>query len=265
MVLLNAGTNDATQNNSKEPAATAHVRLRSLVQAIFAMVPDAVVVLSTLIPNKVAPDNVNLINENYRVLANQLISQGRHVVLAEMNDGKYITEDMIHDHTHPTYEGRRRMAAVWAHAIDEANAAGWIKEPTPIPGQPDDGSSSFTCAKEYGSGNNNDRAGWQVLAAANPLISDDGPYRHGSKQHDTIVRPNAAYSNTRAAFAQITKLDPAADWHQALDDLVLIQFHPYSKERELRLYRNLGGGNLETYGVPMDVPHDCDVGGMHTS
>lgn len=260
MILLNAGTNDATQNKKDEPAATAHTRLRSLVESIFAMVPDAVVVLSTLIPNKDAPDNVNMINKNYRVVANQFISDGRHVVLAEMNDGKYITEDLIHDTTHPTYEGRRRMAAVWYHAINKASAAGWIKEPETIPGQPDDGVTS-TCEKSYGSGNNNGRGGEQVLAAANPLISDDGSYRHASKERDTITI-NSLKDDSRFVFAQITKLDPSAEWYEALDDLVQMSTLGNGR-RTLHVFRNSGGGSLGL-GTEFYVPHDCAVPGTHT-
>lgn len=70
----------------------------------FAIVSEAVIVLSTLLPNGNQNDDVNLINDGNRALARKLYHEGSHVVLAEMNDG-FIPMPDIWDGTHPQPDG----------------------------------------------------------------------------------------------------------------------------------------------------------------
>lgn len=68
--------------------------------------------------------------------------------------------------------------------------------------------------------------------------------------------------SARTVFAQITKLNPAADWYEALDDLVIMSYDEVG-ERYLFLLSNSGGGNLGSMRR-FNVPHGCEVDGMHT-
>lgn len=63
-----------------------------------------------------------------------------------------IGPEFIHDGTHPTVDGEKRMAAVWDWAINSANEKGWLPGPSE-PGNFTDGEGLTTCKKELGSGN----------------------------------------------------------------------------------------------------------------
>lgn len=264
VVLINAGTNDATQNrrgeNDPEHVNTTHIRMEEMIMNIYSILGnDVVVVLSTLIPNtrKDVPgiaDIIKMINGNYRALYRKLVGDGRKIILAEMNDGHFIKDTDIHDDTHPTVDGQKKMAAVWLHAINAADQKGWLVPPQDS-GIPDEG-GGFTCEKEYESGNKNDRSGWQVLAAANPLISDDGPYRHKSQANGQIYK-DRAFPDTKYYFANIARVNPNAEWYEALDDLILVTHQPdFTDTRRITWYQNLGGGKLE-YKGNLEVPDGC--------
>ena len=264
VVLINAGTNDATQNrrdeNDSEHVETTHIRMEQMITDIYSLLgDDVVVVLSTLLPNTRSDvpgiaDIIKMINGNYRALYSKLADSGRKIVLAEMSDGSFIKDEDIHDGTHPTMKGQQKMAAVWLHAINKADQKGWLVPPRDS-GIPDEG-GGFTCEKEYGSGNKNDRSGWQILAAANSLISDDGPYRHKSQANGQVYNERA-FPDTKYYFANIARVNPNAEWYEALDDLILVTHQPdYSDKRRITWYQNLGGGKLE-YKGGLEVPDGC--------
>ena len=270
VVLINAGTNDATWNlgdGDPENVETTHIRMENMITDIYSILgDDVVVVLSTLIPNTRpdvprAADNIAMINGNYRALYNKLADEGRKIILGEMNDGHFIKDEDIHDHTHPTSAGQKKMAAVWLHAINAAEQKGWLVPPQDS-GIPDEG-GGFTCDKNFESGNNNDRSGWQVLAAANPLISDDGLYQHKSQANGQIYneRLNA---DTKFYFANIAKINPNAEWHEALDELILVTHSLHGSERRITWYQNMGGGKLEYKGV-LEISDGCLARGESVS
>ena len=91
VVLINAGTNDATQDYY---VSTTRDRMRAMIEYIFATVPNMCVVLSTLIPNTANPGNVAAINDQYRALASELQGQGRRLVLVDFGDGWMTTADL---------------------------------------------------------------------------------------------------------------------------------------------------------------------------
>ncbi|OBT61486.1 hypothetical protein VE03_09357 [Pseudogymnoascus sp. 23342-1-I1] len=258
VILINAGTNDATQNRDDEPAKTAHLRLELMLTDIWAVLPNTVIILSTLIPNNLDPANVDLINVNYRNLYQNLKRDGKPIVLAEMNDGKFITSSKldIHDDTHPTPYAQRKMAAVWAYAINTAEREGLIK--TPVDNGTPDAASSTTCEKVFGSGNTSGRSGVQILHAANPLISDDGPYQHGSRKRG--LEGNWTHpSDAKFHFANLAKIDPNAENYQALDDLVSVATWFPGEPNETRLM--ISWQNIATklsFISSFNIPDGCD-------
>ena len=190
VVLINAGTNDASQDYAVSQTG---LRMQELINTVYAEVPDAVIVLSTLLPTTgIYPGTdipiqpvVDDINEQYRQLHREFVpldADGQEdpnptvkVVLADM--AYFLTTDDIHDGIHPNVEGDMKMAAVWVWAINYANERGWISEPTDSTVFDDD-QPSTTCRKEYGSGAFDYRSGRQVLYAASTDIRSDGTYSH---------------------------------------------------------------------------------------
>ena len=118
VVLINAGTNDCIQNYN---VSTAHERMRSLVEKLFAEIPGTTVVLSTLLPNAVdsVDERVDSVNEKFRELVATLSSsgstaegaEGQRIVLAEMNNGYITRDELVEDGIHPNKEGYNKMAA----------------------------------------------------------------------------------------------------------------------------------------------------------
>lgn len=263
VVLINAGTNDATQNRrgegDPEHVDNTHLRMEDMITNIYSILgDDVVVVLSTLIPNTEDVEGIAgiiaTINGNYRALYKKFADAKRKIILAEMNDGVFITDDDIHDDTHPTSGGQAKMAAVWLHAIEAAEKKGWLVPPQDS-GIPDEG-GGFACEKDYGSGGKDSRGGWKVLAAANPLISDDGPYQHKSQAKGEIYSERT-FSDTKYYFANIAQVNPNAEWHEALDDLIMVTHQPdYTDTRRITWYQNLGGGKFE-YKGRLEVPDGC--------
>lgn len=76
------------------------------------------------------------------------------------------------------------MAAVWHRAINQASEKGWISEPSESSRFSDDDVGT-ECRKGFGSGDADFRAGRQILFASDPLIKDDGKYKHALRP-----RPN---------------------------------------------------------------------------
>ncbi|KAM0263654.1 hypothetical protein ACHAPA_008628 [Fusarium lateritium] len=191
VVLVNAGTNDANGKQDDVNAGRTGLQMKELIEGIFAEVPQAVVVLSTLIPKVGNEDYVVKINEQYRTVYRQFVPLNKDgneepdpqfkVILAEMQP--FLTLDDIHDKTHPTILGERKMAAVWDWAIGVAHDRGWIKAPKQSSAF-SDGEGSTTCFKKFGSGASDNRSGRQILFAADAAIRDDGTYRHASQLRD---------------------------------------------------------------------------------
>jgi lysophospholipase L1-like esterase len=120
VVLINAGTNDANRKQDDVNAGRTGLKMKELIEGIFAEVPQAVVVLSTLIPKVGNEQFVEKINDQYRTVYRQFVplKDGKEesnpqfkVVLAEMQPFLQLSD--IHDKTHPTILGERKMAAAW--------------------------------------------------------------------------------------------------------------------------------------------------------
>lgn len=139
VILLNVGTNDCVQDYNMEnttkisalaPSLTANSsytvgdRMRLLVEDLLKWSPNATVVMSTLILNKVEVTNrrVNEANAKFAAVAASLQAQGRRVVLANMSaaaGGPNATT--MADVTHPNDLGYSMMANRWYLALREAS------------------------------------------------------------------------------------------------------------------------------------------------
>ncbi|KAL2190053.1 SGNH hydrolase [Thermothelomyces heterothallicus CBS 203.75] len=141
VVLVNAGTNDATQNFQ---VATAGERMEAMLRDLWAVSPRAVVVLSTLLVNQdeATERNVVAINKQLRDLVARLRDdEKKKIVLAEMRGRGAPRLADLADGTHPTDEGYRKMANIWYASLRVASDRGWLEAPEPVPGVPDDGAA----------------------------------------------------------------------------------------------------------------------------
>ncbi|CAI6342018.1 unnamed protein product [Periconia digitata] len=133
LFLVNAGTNDC-QQNYRDMVGTSE-RLGDMTELIWKHSEKATIVLSTVLASyneKKAPGanaRVTALNVKIRDLAKSLKSKGRKIVLAEMNDGVLQKSDISEDGIHPTNEGYKKMADVWAKAIASAREQNFLEEP----------------------------------------------------------------------------------------------------------------------------------------
>lgn len=232
VVLVNAGTNDATQNYYVDSTGD---RMRAMINYIFDTVPNVCVVLSTLIPNKSDQTNVDLINDQYRALSQELIDKGKQIVLVEFGDG-WMTTDDLSDTTHPNDYGYKMMAAKWNQAIKQLHTKGWLSAPSNDVAFSDAVGGTTTCDKSFGSGNVDPRGRTQVLKALSPRIIDDGQYKHSSQAMGKIHEGWYAGDDT-VWFAQL--VNNGADRGGERDDWVFSQGEGAIYYRE-----NLGGGKF---------------------
>ncbi|KAI0517890.1 carbohydrate esterase family 3 protein [Xylaria bambusicola] len=247
VILLNAGTNDATTNKDIENAGN---RMRTLLQTCFDLSPGVVVILSTLIPNRHAPDNVNTLNGYYRDLVLEFLGNGQKIQLADMDDGFITLDHIMSDGTHPTIEGQRRMASVWAAAIEEVEAQdNWLQAPSTNVDF-DDATSGSQCDKEYNSGAQDPRNGMQVLRGNSPLIVNDGTYVHRSMPMGEIWNSNLILfpptDEAPTAYAlQAVNLGGAPRGGE-LDDIVVVQNGRIFEDLPyVHLYINQGDGTFK--------------------
>ncbi|KFY70309.1 hypothetical protein V499_09272, partial [Pseudogymnoascus sp. VKM F-103] len=252
-VLINAGTNDATKDHD---VSTAGDRMKDMIMNCFIKVPSTVVILSTLLPNSIAPGKVAEINDQYRNIAAKFRNDGFHIILAEMDDG-FISINEIFDKTHPNPSGYQKMAAVWHHAINQADKKGWLVQPSSdVTFQ--DGTYGKTCPKVLGSGSADPRSGMQILTANSGLIYNDGNYVHRSTAMGVIHSHvgKEAISNTDFFLAQLVSLQKVGRGGER-DDIVYVD----GSALKITMFINQGDG---TFGpeVKIDVHDSCPVAGV---
>ncbi|PVH96898.1 carbohydrate esterase family 3 protein, partial [Periconia macrospinosa] len=257
VILLNAGTNDATGNM----VSGAGDRLEKLVRLCLEKSPGVTILLSTLLPNGRAPENVVNINKQYRALAAKLRLEGKKVQIAEMHDG-FITPEDIFDGTHPTGKGFSKMGSVWWAALELADAKNWLSPPSQDVNfhDGDTTSSDNTCDKEFGSGNSDPRSGEQILYAVDPLIANDGTYRHSSQPMGRNPGLNFAGPGreTKVSFATLLNRE-RVDRGAERDDMVYV-IRTDAGTALYMLLRNYGDGVFEDT-IPFGPNMDCDWDG----
>lgn len=127
VVTLEIGTNDL--NGNYQPS-TATARLKSLVNQITAAVPDATVLVASLVVSTSGTE------EQYRAAYNQAIPQivseaqaaGKHVAYVDMSS---LTTADLADTLHPNDMGYQKMADAFHRGIQAADSAGWLTNPAP--------------------------------------------------------------------------------------------------------------------------------------
>ncbi|PKY03913.1 SGNH hydrolase [Aspergillus campestris IBT 28561] len=214
LILINAGTNDAIQNNDID---TIDDRMNALLDRLFT-IPDTTVILSTLIPNGnpgVQP-RVDRINTQYRDIVRRRRQEYNRIVLAEMSQFIKLSDLQDDDKTHPTDAGYKKMAAVWWAAIEQAEKESLLRAPKKI-------EKGGKC-EEGGHGGGDD------------VVDDDKGrvLRIGSTPH-----PDQAYSGVR--FANLVKKSEKA----SVDELV------WARDGEsMLMFGNDGEGK---FGKPVEI------------
>ena len=129
VILLNAANNDVVYGVDLPNAPK---RLYKLVEEIFRICPDSVLILSTLGPssNGYYQERMDKFNDALPYIAGAFLKDGRHMLIANMT-GLDVNEDFFDD-LHPNDSGYHKIAKKFHTAIDVANANGWIKEPVAI-------------------------------------------------------------------------------------------------------------------------------------
>jgi lysophospholipase L1-like esterase len=127
VVTLHIGTNDLRRASEVDTAIT---RLRSLVHQITADVPDATVLVASLVVSTSSTE------EQWRGMYNQAV---RHIVSDAQGAGKRVAYvDMsgltvadLADPLHPNDSGYQKMADAFHRGVQTAGSAGWLKNPAP--------------------------------------------------------------------------------------------------------------------------------------
>lgn len=260
VVLLNAGTNDVVQDRDLNNTG---VRMEEMLRDIYNSVPNAVVVLSTLIPNRDKGNEVALINQQYRELIAKLQHEGLHIHLAEMDDGFITLNEIYNDGIHPTVEGARRMASVWLRAIQEVEAqSDWLQKPDDIDGMPDD--SNNQCPKTWKSGSDDPRSGWQILMALSANIKDDGTYVHSSNEVGTIGQISRFVDpfEQRTRIYSVHLINPVGGL-RGRDVLVEVGGQPDLDAGLVTVYPDLASKKTRDGSYYVDVDSDCYSRGKH--
>ncbi|MBM9502995.1 SGNH/GDSL hydrolase family protein [Actinacidiphila acididurans] len=125
VVTLEIGTNDL---NGNYQVSTATDRLKSLIDQIARDVPNATVLVGTLIVSTSGTEEASRPGFNAKLPAIVQGEQaaGKHVSLVDMSA---LTTADLADSLHPNDNGYRKMADAFNAAVQTADAAGWIKPP----------------------------------------------------------------------------------------------------------------------------------------
>ena len=129
VILLNIASNDVALS---EEIDTAPNGLETLLKEILEICPDAVIVVSPLGPstNSIYQTRMDDFNREVPTIIEKLVSQGRHVLLADITQ---ITIFDLFDDFHYKDNGYSQLALAFYTALDTANLNGWIRDPIKVP------------------------------------------------------------------------------------------------------------------------------------
>jgi hypothetical protein len=249
IIVINAGTNDCLQSYD---LANFHTRYDSLLDSLYAAVPDVTIIVSTVLPGTAdgIPQNRDYVNSQIRNLVNDRQTQGQKIVLVDVDipAGFFTTQYLISDGIHPTDEGHLRLAAFYLQGIEEAMSMGYITPPaetglSDAAGSPGD----TTCDKTFASGASH---GAQTQQGSG---LDDGIYVHDSI--DRGVRgPVVVDAGANFTFARLR--DPFG-----VHDLLVIQNDIVDDGRIYAIFPNGEG----YFGTPLGafvIPDTCIARGV---
>ncbi|MFH9709236.1 ricin-type beta-trefoil lectin domain protein [Streptomyces luteogriseus] len=180
VVTLHIGTNDLTGASGTDAPIAA---LRSLVNQITADVPDATVLVASLVVS------TNSWEERWRGTYNQAVrdivsdaqAAGKHVAFVDMSG---LTAADLADALHPNDSGYQKMADAFRRGVRSADSAGWLKNPAPAPARVRSGIAG-KCLDVSGAGTANGTAAqvWSCGDSANQYWSayTDGTLRSMGK------------------------------------------------------------------------------------
>ncbi|KAH6989853.1 SGNH hydrolase-type esterase domain-containing protein [Ilyonectria destructans] len=117
---INAGSNDCIQDFQ---IGRFEERMSNMLDYFWQTCPFSTVILSTLLVN--ADKEVNLrvlrVNEQIRDLVGSKLAEKKRTSLADMYGPEGPELGNLVDGTHPNDEGYRRMAVIWAEAVQKAH------------------------------------------------------------------------------------------------------------------------------------------------
>jgi len=113
IILLHIGTNNMYGSHPAGP----EVLLPQLLDAIIAECPDALLVVSTLIPLPMNSSGISAYNAAIPAIVEERAAAGAHIILVDQFTGFPTSE--LEDQVHPTVAGYARMGQVWFDAIEQ--------------------------------------------------------------------------------------------------------------------------------------------------
>jgi len=116
---LNAGANDCLQDFEMDCIGK---RMASMLDYLWTTSPGSTIILSTLLVNadKRTESRVLRVNQEFREIAEQKLSEHRNIVLVDMHGGDGPQIDELTDGTHPNDAGYDKMANIWHRGFQEA-------------------------------------------------------------------------------------------------------------------------------------------------
>ncbi|KAL5341394.1 hypothetical protein BJX70DRAFT_405980 [Aspergillus crustosus] len=252
VVLINAGTNDCRLATDAD-IPNAVDQMRTLIDTLRdgPDMKETVIILSTLIPsdNPLIERHRELVNDQYRELVRLMRDEGVPILLADMDPyvhtvadrwlkfpDDYTTNGKVDD-THPSISGYRKMAYVWAEAIERAHSEDPIAQPVAV-----DVGGGQVREKEFGNG-----------------IYAGGPHTKGQCEAQGVVFSYQAEKNveeddgdTQFFFARLASRER--------DDLLV--FHRDTEGTVTHeVYWN-DGGRIQTGGT-LSTKDNCNARGVH--
>ncbi|MFJ4720004.1 MULTISPECIES: ricin-type beta-trefoil lectin domain protein [Streptomyces] len=180
VVTLHIGTNDLVGASGADAAITA---LRSLVNQITADVPDATVLVASLVVSTNSSEEQwrGTYNQAVRRIVSDAQAAGKHVAFVDMSG---LTAADLADPLHPNDAGYQKMADAFHRGVRSADSAGWLKNPAPAPARVQSGIAG-KCLDVNGAGTANGTAAqvWSCGGGANQYWSSytDGTLRSMGK------------------------------------------------------------------------------------
>ncbi|MDG5805789.1 ricin-type beta-trefoil lectin domain protein [Streptomyces ossamyceticus] len=129
VVTLHIGTNDLIGASGPDAAIA---ELRSLVDRITADVPDATVLVASLVVSTNSSEEQwrGTYNQGVRRIVSDAQATGKRVAFVDMSG---LTTADLADPLHPNDSGYQKMADAFHRGVRSADSAGWLKNPAPAP------------------------------------------------------------------------------------------------------------------------------------